>query len=278
MDDDSWFFNGNFNGVPENFFDDVFKSDDLPLEGVESNEDWNADFQGLEPPADVFSHSFSGQVINNNNLKPTNNHSDFSDGTSQLKQTSATDKTLISGSTLTHEVSANCKGPGLFQTHSPISFLESSGSCSAENSSEFCPKFLIHVKRTRSKRPRPPFFNPQRSFPFMISESDSENLIQGKPKRKRNLTRFSSSAEDEDGWPHQPNRKCSHCETTETPQWRFGPMGPKTLCNACGVRYRSGRLLPEYRPAGSPGFIPSLHSNSHRKVIELRKNACRSSN
>lgn len=50
-------------------------------------------------------------------------------------------------------------------------------------------------------------------------------------------------------------------------------MGPKTLCNACGVRYRSGRLYPEYRPAASPTFIPSLHSNSHKEVIEIRNKA-----
>ncbi|TQD83483.1 hypothetical protein C1H46_030953 [Malus baccata] len=47
-------------------------------------------------------------------------------------------------------------------------------------------------------------------------------------------------------------------------------MGPKTLCNACGVRYKSGRLFPEYRPAASPTFVPALHSNSHKKVIEMR--------
>lgn len=68
-------------------------------------------------------------------------------------------------------------------------------------------------------------------------------------------------------------KKCTHCEVTKTPQWREGPMGPKTLCNACGVRYRSGRLYPEYRPAASPTFVPALHSNSHKKVIEMRKKA-----
>ncbi|CAN8279348.1 unnamed protein product [Cochlearia groenlandica] len=65
-------------------------------------------------------------------------------------------------------------------------------------------------------------------------------------------------------------RKCLHCEVTKTPQWRLGPMGPKTLCNACGVRYKSGRLFPEYRPANSPTFSPALHSNSHKKVAEMR--------
>ncbi|CAO1944993.1 unnamed protein product, partial [Urochloa humidicola] len=66
-------------------------------------------------------------------------------------------------------------------------------------------------------------------------------------------------------------RRCLHCETDKTPQWRTGPMGPKTLCNACGVRYKSGRLVPEYRPAASPTFVMSKHSNSHRKVMELRR-------
>ncbi|KAI6706535.1 hypothetical protein NL676_009497 [Syzygium grande] len=66
-------------------------------------------------------------------------------------------------------------------------------------------------------------------------------------------------------------RRCAHCASEKTPQWRTGPLGPKTLCNACGVRYKSGRLVPEYRPAASPTFVLTQHSNSHRKVMELRR-------
>ncbi|KAL8238487.1 hypothetical protein R6Q59_015054 [Mikania micrantha] len=66
-------------------------------------------------------------------------------------------------------------------------------------------------------------------------------------------------------------RRCTHCSSEKTPQWRTGPLGPKTLCNACGVRYKSGRLVPEYRPAASPMFVLTQHSNSHRKVMELRR-------
>lgn len=66
-------------------------------------------------------------------------------------------------------------------------------------------------------------------------------------------------------------RRCSHCLVQKTPQWRTGPLGAKTLCNACGVRYKSGRLLPEYRPAISPTFSIEKHSNSHRKVMEMRR-------
>lgn len=37
--------------------------------------------------------------------------------------------------------------------------------------------------------------------------------------------------------------QCVHCHNTETPLWRAGPDGPKTLCNACGVRYKKGKLV-----------------------------------
>lgn len=69
----------------------------------------------------------------------------------------------------------------------------------------------------------------------------------------------------------QFQRRCSHCQVQKTPQWRTGPLGAKTLCNACGVRFKSGRLFPEYRPACSPTFSGDVHSNSHRKVLEMRK-------
>ncbi|KAI7898121.1 uncharacterized protein BX663DRAFT_267690 [Cokeromyces recurvatus] len=29
--------------------------------------------------------------------------------------------------------------------------------------------------------------------------------------------------------------KCHSCQSTETPEWRKGPLGPRTLCNACGL-------------------------------------------
>ncbi|XP_054783780.1 GATA transcription factor 16-like [Prosopis cineraria] len=39
------------------------------------------------------------------------------------------------------------------------------------------------------------------------------------------------------------NKKCcTDCKTTKTPLWRGGPAGPKTLCNACGIRYRKRRV------------------------------------
>ncbi|CAN6271265.1 unnamed protein product [Urochloa humidicola] len=69
----------------------------------------------------------------------------------------------------------------------------------------------------------------------------------------------------------QIQRACTHCDSTETPQWRAGPAGPGTLCNACGIRYTMNKLLPEYRPSTSPSFRSDKHSNRHRKVVKLRE-------
>ncbi|CAN4104687.1 unnamed protein product [Withania somnifera] len=40
----------------------------------------------------------------------------------------------------------------------------------------------------------------------------------------------------------ETNQKtCADCGTTKTPLWRGGPAGPKSLCNACGIRSRKKR-------------------------------------
>uniref|UniRef100_A0A7N0UB22 GATA transcription factor n=1 Tax=Kalanchoe fedtschenkoi TaxID=63787 RepID=A0A7N0UB22_KALFE len=97
------------------------------------------------------------------------------------------------------------------------------------------------------------------------STSENERPLSPKTVTKR------KDGRDRDRHAPSDGRKCLHCATDKTPQWRTGPMGPKTLCNACGVRYKSGRLVPEYRPAASPTFVLTKHSNSHRKVLELRR-------
>lgn len=44
--------------------------------------------------------------------------------------------------------------------------------------------------------------------------------------------------------------RCVHCRTAETPLWRTGPDGAKTLCNACGVRFKKGKLVLYRTAAG----------------------------
>ncbi|KAL8100418.1 GATA transcription factor 15-like [Apium graveolens] len=44
-----------------------------------------------------------------------------------------------------------------------------------------------------------------------------------------------------DGTLNQAAKTCADCGTTKTPLWRGGPAGPKSLCNACGIRSRKRR-------------------------------------
>ncbi|XP_065859589.1 GATA transcription factor 15-like [Euphorbia lathyris] len=37
---------------------------------------------------------------------------------------------------------------------------------------------------------------------------------------------------------NQSKKTCADCGTSKTPLWRGGPAGPKSLCNACGIRSR----------------------------------------
>ncbi|GMY19357.1 GATA transcription factor 4 [Fagus crenata] len=65
-----------------------------------------------------------------------------------------------------------------------------------------------------------------------------------KPKSKTGGDRGSPEAEGK-------IRRCTHCASEKTPQWRMGPMGPKTLCDASGLSTQTlttknpGALSPE---------------------------------
>ncbi|SAM00226.1 hypothetical protein [Absidia glauca] len=51
---------------------------------------------------------------------------------------------------------------------------------------------------------------------------------------------------------HQPLKRCVRCGTNNSPEWRRGPTGHKTLCNACGLRY--SRLMSKQQSGTKLGF------------------------
>ncbi|XP_040380617.1 GATA transcription factor 15-like [Oryza brachyantha] len=53
-------------------------------------------------------------------------------------------------------------------------------------------------------------------------------------------------------------RRCANCDTTSTPLWRNGPRGPKSLCNACGIRYKK----EERRAAAAVAPAPPLDTGA----------------
>ncbi|KAI3738696.1 hypothetical protein L2E82_28793 [Cichorium intybus] len=220
----------------DDYFGDILNILDYPVETLEGdslNEDWAAKL-GPIPSEEVFREMPPPVVVVGNG----GGHS---------------------GGGSVHSFTESCifndakSEPILYEAPSPDSVLESRTARSAGKQISFKTETPIPV-RSRTKRSRSTLTdNPW-------SKSTLPIPLKKEKKKRRNF-----------GQHDNETKKCSHCEITKTPQWREGPMGPKTLCNACGVRYRSGRLFPEYRPAASPSFVPALHSNSHRKVIEMRQ-------
>lgn len=53
---------------------------------------------------------------------------------------------------------------------------------------------------------------------------------------------------------------CTDCGTLDSPEWRKGPKGPKTLCNACGLRWakkEKKRNASTTNPPSAAGSIPT---------------------
>ncbi|KAJ1959230.1 hypothetical protein GGI12_004442 [Dipsacomyces acuminosporus] len=85
----------------------------------------------------------------------------------------------------------------------------------------------------------------------VIVRSASHNLC--KTPAKRPIKRSASSTNPtkhkarkiSNSSPTASSRKCQYCGCNDTPMWRRGPDGTGTLCNACGVKWKNGKILQE---------------------------------
>ncbi|CAI9780531.1 unnamed protein product [Fraxinus pennsylvanica] len=65
------------------------------------------------------------------------------------------------------------------------------------------------------------------------------NILQSKPPSTAGKNRGGSNSNTSSGVGDPLlARRCANCDTTSTPLWRNGPRGPKSLCNACGIRFK----------------------------------------
>ena len=60
-----------------------------------------------------------------------------------------------------------------------------------------------------------------------------------------------------------PPGRCHSCNRAETPEWRRGPDGARTLCNACGLHY--AKLTRKQTTSGKSGSAGS--SNLRPKEV-----------
>ncbi|KAL6602892.1 hypothetical protein ACP70R_043253 [Stipagrostis hirtigluma subsp. patula] len=98
------------------------------------------------------------------------------------------------------------------------------------------------------------------------SADPSAGLVAKKPRRKAQAYEDMSS---------QPNlgviRVCSDCNTTKTPLWRSGPCGPKSLCNACGIRQRKARraMMASSGASSTDGAKAAMATHSEAVAVAV---------
>lgn len=62
-----------------------------------------------------------------------------------------------------------------------------------------------------------------------------------------------------------PPGKCHSCNIRETPEWRRGPDGARTLCNACGLRTSLPQYLVVAQLTSRAQTMRSLCANATRR-------------
>ncbi|CEP09229.1 hypothetical protein [Parasitella parasitica] len=84
-----------------------------------------------------------------------------------------------------------------------------------------------------------------------------QTFISASSEKKRRNEIFGSDAAIS-AWTER-RKTCTRCHTSNSPEWRRGPDGHKTLCNACGLRYSRLRSKQWRSTAANP---PSSSSSS----------------
>ncbi|CAH1763589.1 8028_t:CDS:2 [Entrophospora sp. SA101] len=104
--------------------------------------------------------------------------------------------------------------------------------------------------------------------PIISSDQETINMI-----RKKRTTTGSSAARTKYRKRNKraaPPGRCHSCNISETPEWRRGPDGARTLCNACGlptnhhiyVGDNNNNNIQYHSPPPPPHQLPQPHSLS----------------
>lgn len=98
------------------------------------------------------------------------------------------------------------------------------------------------------------------------AENDTRHKFEDQKQPLSPLGTDNSSSNNNYSKNHSNNtvRVCADCHTTKTPLWRSGPRGPKSLCNACGIRQRKARRAMAAAAA-------AVASGSGTVVVEAEK-------
>ncbi|KAK6273589.1 zinc finger protein [Theobroma cacao] len=118
----------------------------------------------------------------------------------------------------------------------------------------------------------------------MMSSDRADLSNSSTPKLEEPKQQPSSSPDNSSNSSYNNNdnitiRVCADCNTTKTPLWRSGPRGPKSLCNACGIRQRKARRAMAAAAAANGTIVaaqttPTMKSKVQDKSKRSSNSGC----
>ncbi|GAB4846826.1 hypothetical protein Ancab_025833 [Ancistrocladus abbreviatus] len=110
---------------------------------------------------------------------------------------------------------------------------------------------------------------PMSNFCWDFWQQSNSGVKQHAPNYSNNKSGRSGNSSGDNGSSGDPlvARRCANCDTTSTPLWRNGPRGPKSLCNACGIRFkkeerRANAAAATTTATGTAGMMEAHHMAS----------------
>ncbi|XP_040997392.1 putative GATA transcription factor 22 [Juglans microcarpa x Juglans regia] len=106
------------------------------------------------------------------------------------------------------------------------------------------------------------------NFPATNRPVRSTKKLQNNQQQQHGIFEMSSSVLHNSNNVNAAARVCADCSTTTTPLWRSGPRGPKSLCNACGIRQRKARraIAEASAAAANHGLVVATDNNISSSV------------
>lgn len=88
-----------------------------------------------------------------------------------------------------------------------------------------------------------------------VSPDDAPSALDGSAQPPAHLRRSTGKRRKD-----QPPEKCQKCGISKTPEWRRGPDGRKSMCNACGLQYSKQRRKEVRVPFSNTQHRASIHN------------------
>ncbi|EFA75982.1 GATA-binding transcription factor [Heterostelium album PN500] len=270
--------------LPQFYFNTNQKQNDLQIEEIDSPRNNNNNNLSRNNLSLNNNNNYNNNINNNstigNNFNPyiNNNHNNFSTNhkitTSQSFSTNSLNKSSDNGFCRKYFGSSDDESENItsFEEESSDDFyLPSVQSTGLQNLQSYFSRSSSNTSSTSTSPTASPSTSPgQQSVQFEYLKSQlsasSPTVPTLKNKKKNHQPTKVAPYSNTEKLNHREKKRgrppkerfghCAKCETTETPEWRRGPDGETSLCNACGLQY--AKQMRKERESSTVATIGSL--------------------